>query len=407
MKRYVMIQSKRLLRYLPGALAVMAVLVFGLLAAFSAMTDMTQNSENQKKVGIAVVGAGDDPLVELAMSAMTALDSSQYTLDVSLMSVEEAQAALRDRTISAYVEAPEDFVQTAMNGRITTLRFVTRAGATGLITVFRDEVTTMISDMVLASQKGVYGFNHALVDVGGYSSSEREEHMNAMNMKLIGCILTRDGVVALSELGIGDGLRMEDYLLCGLLVLLMMLSTLPFAPLHVRSDHSLSRMLAAKGHSAVWQTCCDLACWFVWLSAILLVLLTAALTVVRWLYGETVLPLSMTDMGGLLPVLALTASMSFMLYAATSDLVSGVLLQFFVTAAMCFVSGCMYPVFFFPETIQRITAFLPTGAMRTLLAGCTSNTLDTAALLTVLAYTVIFAVVGVLLRVRHVKWGRV
>jgi len=407
MKAYIQIQTKRILRYLPGALAVMAVLVIGLLTAFFAIGNMTESGESQQKVSVAIVGAGDDPIVELAMSAMTALDSSQYTLDVSLMEKEDAMAALNNRTLSAYIEAPDGFLDKAMNGHITSLRFVTRAGATGLITVFRDEVTTVISDMVIAAQKGVYGMNHALKDLGNYTAADRSVHMTNVNFKLIDCILTRDGVVELDELGIGDGLPMGDYLLCGLFVLLMMLSVLPFAPLHIRRDHSLARMLAAKGRSAVMQAGCDLLCWFVWLSLSLLTLIAVSLTAVEAISGQALVPLSFADLLYVIPVMMLVSSLSFMLYAVSSDLVSGVLLQFFVTLALCFVSGCMYPVFFFPGAVQQAVAFLPTGAARTLLSCCVTDSLDVTALILVLVYTAAFAALGILLRVRHVKWGRV
>ncbi len=407
MKTYIQVQTKRILRYLPGALAVMAILIVGLLTAFFAMNDMAENGEHQQKVSVGIVGAGDDPLVELAMSAMTALDSSQYTLDVSLMEEEDAMAALNNRTLSAYIEAPEGFVDNAMNGHITSLRFVTRAGATGLITVFRDEVTTVISDMVIAAQKGVYGLNNALKELGNYTVGDRNVHMTNVNLKLIDCILTRDGVVELTELGIGDGLQMGDYLLCGLFVLLMMLSVLPFAPLFIRRDHSLARMLAAKGRSATMQAGCDLLCWFVWLSLSLLLLIAVSLAAVEAVSGQSLVPLSFANLAAVLPVLMLVSSFSFMLYAVSTDLVSGVLLQFFTTLALCFVSGCMYPVFFFPETVQKAVAFLPTGAARTVLSYCVTGNLDMSALTVVFGYTAVFAVVGILLRVRYVKWGRV
>jgi len=82
--------------------------------------------------------------------------------------------------------------------------------------------------------------------------------------------------------------------------------------------------------------------------------------------------------------------MSFCLYQLTAQLLSGVLLQFFVTVAMCFLCGCMYPVFFFPEGLQKLGAWLPAGLARSLLAGCVTGDFPISLWLTSLGYCLVF-----------------
>jgi ABC-type uncharacterized transport system permease subunit len=121
-------------------------------------------------------------------------------------------------------------------------------------------------------------------------------------------------------------------------------------------------MLTARGLGSTRQL---LGQYFAFLLGLLTILgvLTGALLLVP---EPPVEPLALFV--NLLPVTVMLSAMSFLLYTLASDLIGGVLLQFFVTAAMCFVSGCMYPVYFFPAPVQKMAAYLPTGIARSQLA---------------------------------------
>jgi len=86
------------------------------------------------------------------------------------------------------------------------------------------------------------------------------------------------------------------------------------------------------------------------------------------------------------------------MYELASDLVSGVLLQFFGTLALCFICGCLYPITFFPDSVQKIAAFLPVGLARMQLADCIllKHTLQTT--LALLGYGCLFALCAALVR---------
>ena len=105
----------------------------------------------------------------------------------------------------------------------------------------------------------------------------------------------------------------------------------------------------------------------------------------------------------ILPVLLLAAAFSFMLYALSRDLIGGVMLQFFVTVILCFVSGCLYPVYFFPVRVQQIAQWLPTGIARAQLASCITYSAPAQTLPMLLGYSAVFIAVGVWARVRHIR----
>ena len=107
-------------------------------------------------------------------------------------------------------------------------------------------------------------------------------------------------------------------------------------------------------------------------------------------------------------IVTILRNVVFMRFKNTTFLkVSFVLLQFFLSTALCFVSGCMYPVYFFPVSVQRVAAWLPAGLARSQLASCITGENDVQTLLLLLAYALVFSIVGISARVRAVKEARV
>ncbi len=398
---YCYLQLKRLARFLPGALCVVLVLLIGLLTALTVTVRTDAAAEENQKVRIALVGTADDNMIQMGLAAMRSFDSTQFSMELVEMTEPEARTALQRGKIGAYLVMPDGFMDEAMNGNILPIKFVSTTGAAGMVTIFKEEVSRVIASLLLESQQGVYGMQQAMRD---NEIGDRGKHMTDLAMTYVEYVLVRDKVYQVNSLGISDALSLADYLVCGLAVLLLHLACLPFAPLMIRRDLSLCRMLSAKGKPAFAQSLCDLGVY----------LLGIVVLVALFVFGGTAIAGdTLGDLNGgdillrSLPVLVMVCAFSFMLYALTADLISGVLLQFFLSAALCFISGCMYPVHFFPISVQRIAAWLPAGLARSQLAGCITGGHNTQTALLLLAYALVFSAVGTAARVRAVKEARV
>lgn len=395
MEKYVYLQGKRLLRYLAGALCVVTLLVIGLWVAFSVLVQQASNAEENKPVAVAMVGTADDAMLQMGLAAMKSFDATRFSMKLVEMNEEEARAALADGRVGAYVVFPEGFLEEAMMGNILPLKFVSTTGAAGMVSVLKDEVGAVISTLLLESQKAVYGMHMAMLDE---NVDGRGEKMTELAIMYVEYVMVRDRVYQISSLGIADELTLEDYLLCGLAVVLLHLAGLPFAPLMIRKDLSLCRMLAARGKSAIGQAFCDLGIYLAGMLALVAVLLVGASFIAE-------LPKDLFWV--CLPVVLLVCSFSFMLYALSGDLIGGVLLQFFAAAGMCFISGCMYPVHFFPVSVQKLAAWLPAALARSMLGGCITGQQDGRVCGLLLAWCGLFVAVGIVARVRAVKEARV
>ncbi|MBQ8769080.1 MAG: ABC transporter permease [Oscillospiraceae bacterium] len=387
MGKYLYLQLKRLLRILLPVMLVAAIL-FGCLAlAYQAVVSMTDDTQEQAKIKMGVVGTAGDTFLEMGMLALKTMDSSRFAIDFVQMEEPEAEEAMRKGDIAAFAVIPEGFIDAAMYGEIMPVKYVSTAGAVGLTTLLKDEITKMVEDIVIQTQKGIFGTGDAMRNEGLSSGSAE----NDLTFKYFDFIFSRSKMYAVSELGNGSAMGLEEYLLSGFCVVLLMLVCLVFAPTMVRRDMSLARVLSANRRPVIAQALCDFAVYMIGLLGVIAVLMIFAVWT-GWV------DLTVGVFIQWIPVVIAIGGMSFLLYELTTNLISGVLLQFFISLALCFVSGCFYPVTFFPDSVQTLAAYLPTGIARTQLAESFSGVIHISGVLALLGYGGIFLGAAVLIR---------
>ncbi|MBQ7817679.1 MAG: ABC transporter permease [Oscillospiraceae bacterium] len=395
MGKYLYLQLKRLLRILLPALVVAAIL-FGCLAlAYQAVVSLTDDTQEQAKIKMGVVGTAGDTFLEMGMLALKTMDSSRFAIDFVQMNEPEAEDAMRRGEIAAFAVIPEGFIAAAMYGEIMPVKYVSTAGAVGLTTLLKDEITKMVEDIVIQTQKGIFGTGDAMREEG-LSGGAAE---NELTFKYFDFIFARSKMYAVSQLGGGADIGLEEYLLSGFCVVLLMLICLVFAPVMVRRDMSLSRVLSAGNRSVIGQVICDFAVYLIGILCIIAVLMGIAVWI-GWI------ELSAGVLLQWIPIVIAMGALSFLLYELTTNLISGVLLQFFALLALCFVSGCFYPVTFFPDSVQTLAAYLPTGIARTQLAESFAGVMHISGMLALLGYGILFFGAAVLIRKAKVAFVR-
>ncbi len=387
MGKYFVLQLKRLLRLLLPVLLVAAILFGCLGAVYHGILALDAENNQQTKFQVALVGTAGNTYVELGLAMLGSFDSTRFSVEFVQMDEPEAKKAMLQGKLSAYMVIPEGFIDAAQQGNFLPVRFVSTVGATGLVSILKDEMTKIVETILVETQKGTYGAGNA-AEAGGANG---DSVIYNISLKYVEFVLARSKLYRVQESGIFDGLGLGGYLVSGLGVVLLLLICLSFAPMMIRRDHALSRMLCARRNPAEIQLLLDFAVYMTGLLAIggvVLLLLTLSpssgislLTVVKGL-----------------PVLLALGAMSMLLYELVSDLVSGVLVQFFVSLALCFVSGCMYPIAFFPETLQKLSAFLPTGLARMQLADCLRGGYSPRTTVMLLAFAVLFLGIAMIIR---------
>ncbi len=395
MKQYCILQLKRAARFLPWGLCV-ALVLFGCMSlVFQTMTD-TQTESNGSKIRIGIVGTAQDTYLQWGLAAMQ-FDSTAMSLSLVPMEEADAQDALKQGSIAAYIVFPENFVDDALMGDVGQLQLVCTVGATGLVSIVKEEITVLVENILISCQNGSYGAGDAVVD--HLEGESYYDHVNGLALEYADFLFARSRMYRVENLT-QDSVPFDIYMLGGLSVLLLMLCCLPFAPLYITIDLSLSRVLQARGVRSARQILAEFAAYL----ASLTVLLAAMALVLR---QSRLLPAETSGFAlfaAALPVLFMAASLSYCLYTLSDHLIGGVLLTFFVVLVLGYAGGLMYPIQVFPAAMQRLATLLPTGIARQSLTACFQGSPPTGLLPLLLYGTAFLAIAAV---ARSYKAGKI
>ena len=393
MKRYFISQLKRGIRFVPGLVIVAAILFACLGIVFSAIAQANEE-ESTSRFQIGMVGTVGDTYLELGLAALQMMDATRFSMELLPMEEDAAAAALAKGDIVAYVVIPEGFMSAAMSGHLIPIEFVSASDAADFTTFIKREFTAMVEDIVLSSQYGSYGVGNALVDAG--HRAQANKHVNDISVEYVKYVLARGKVYEVSSLGISSELSMESYILCGLSILFFLMCGLPFAPYLIKKDLSLEKVLWIRRCTPGRQVLCE------WLVYFLFLMIPASFLLVVLSETQTIAPNAVLTA---LPAFFALSAMSYFLFRLSRDLVSGVLLPFFVSICLAFVSGCIYPVYFFPIALQKLSVYLPTGLARMQISACITGKALPETGIPLILYGIGFLLLSILLRRKKLQGG--
>lgn len=346
---YLMAQYKRIGKLFPAALAVTAALVCCLVLLYTALIRADAGQEKKQMVEIGLVGSTEGSYLGFGIQALQRLDSSRFAITFLEMESEEAaEKALERRELSAYVLIPDGFAEDLVKGVNTPVTYVTSAGAVGIDSMVMSELVETISVLITESQNAVYSTQRILREQGRQDSYRDAEER--LCLRLLDLILGRETIYDLELTGVSGGLSMAEYETCGIAILFLLLWGIAATPFMAGRDAAVSRLLYVKGLSAGGQVLAEYVSWFV-LSEVCFLGVTApfASRIGGWILG-------------MVPVVVVFAAMQLCIYEWVSDLVTGTLIQFLAAAGLGYLSGCFYPIAFFPAEIRALAPYLPTGA---------------------------------------------
>jgi len=400
MKNYLFLQFKRVFKFMPFVVIVTLCLILCLSIFLSGIVGYFRDEDNKQPLTIGVVGDLDNDYMKIGMGAMNSLGNThikfvEYT-------PEEAERAMVTGTIYAYVIFPEDFIDKALHGEIDPVRFITTTGSDDITTLIKNEIAHLITDMVISSEKGTYGLEEAM-----YENDLRKEAYNstlAISASYATRVFNRNNIYDVNELGISHGLTLTDYFICGVTILLLFMMGLPYAIIHIKKDYALNRLLLSRGHSCHKQLTCEYLSHFCTMLTLTLFIFSFFL-----IAGNTpgVLGAVFSDfvtvemLLRLFPIILMLSAFNILAFELANNIVSGMLIHFFSCLCMCYVAGCIYPIYAFPKVIQTLSAFLPTGLAIEWLSDNFTGNFSYMALIGIMAYFLLFF--GIALFVRKQK----
>lgn len=408
-KQYFLTQLKRVIKALPGICLLTVVLTVSLLVLLKAMFFIEEAKEEKQVVQIGIVGDLSDSYLGMGISVIKNMDGVKSMANIDTMTQEEAFEKFATGEISAFLLVPDGFVDSILSGENKQITYITSKETKGLGGILVNELVNSISQMVTMTQSSVYAMQMYLVE-----NEERDvisQATRGMNEVFIGAVLNRMGIYEIQLLGVSNRISTTGHLFTGILLLLMMLWGIHSVGLMVREEHSLLRILHVKGLKAGKQVLAEVTAYSI-LQGVSLFCVFGCVILLKHLLSFSIREWDILEAANkfgfvlsLIPVVWMMSTMQAFLYDMVTNIVNGVLLQFVVTVSMAYISGCIYPLSFFPQVVQRMAAYSPAGvALRYMQRGMTSQSVWKELLLLVL-YGMVFMGLQIIRRRSRITRG--
>lgn len=401
MTNYLILQFKRLFKLFPLFLLISTIFFASLTTVYLAFVNMNKEEDYSTKIKIAIAGEPDDKYVDMGLAAIKSMDSSRFALELVRLSEQEAEKQLQEGLISAYAVFPEGFIDNALSGQIDSIRFVTTSSSTNLVSMFKDEITIVITEIMTQSQSASYGAYDALMESGNKKLANKV--LNKISVEYVGLILDRSNVYDVKKLDVEPGIQLPEYLFCSFTVLYVCVMILPFAHLYIKKDNSINGLLHSHGILPVKQILSEYIAFFTIILLVFLIIMAFLSGTITLLKNAKIkdiefsIPLVQIAKY-IFPIILVVSSFGFMIYELSSNIISGILTYFFTIVFLCYTSGCIYPIYMLPKTLQTLAQILPFGIARSFLTNGSNHLFSFTELLTLILYSCVFITVSVFIR---------
>lgn len=348
---YLQLELKRAFKSIPYFLAgaIVLVLLAGAIA-FSA-SKVLYGSKALGKIQVGIIMPEDDKLAEMAVSMVSSLDSVGSLCEFIYVPQEEGRSLLNKGEIFALIEIPQGVLQGIMNGSNIpiTITFLERAGLEA--SVFK-ELTEAGMSILGTSQAGIYSADEYF-QIHGMTSMipQVEKDLNAIFMKYA---LSRSAYFKTEPVSASGDVSVPVFYGISASVLVLLLLGIPAAPIVTpygkAMEQKLSMIGIGRGKRTVARTL-----------ALSVPLLLASALPFFWCLYKGYFSIGVGSILMWLLICLASAGWILLLYELCAGTISGILLLFFSTAVMLFISGGIIPSVFLPEFVTGISGFMPSS----------------------------------------------
>ncbi len=409
-KDYLLIQYKRILKLLPGIIAMILVVAAILSAAGYALIYSESYNMEQQRYKLGVVGDTSDEMISLGVHMISTMDESRYMIElVEYEDEEAAKTAMRQAKISAYIVITDEFSD-ALNAMTNDakLNYYATSGQKGISNVMMDEIAAIATNIIVYSETGICTLRE-LMKEEGFEKSVRSEKVNDLFMIYISALMLRTNVAEITELGLADGLSTPAYYFIGILLFFMLLLSFCAISFFLGQKDARIKFMSSKGITAPIQVLGEYIPFLtINVICVLIILLLMAIGIHTGSVDLAALDVEfLEDLPqvalNLLPVCIMFSALGFMIFEILIGVINKILVAFMLYIGMGYVSGYFYPKTFFPEIVQKIGELIPSGVAFNYMSSIATkeDTLNTFLVMT--AYTIAFLAVACVVRQQKAK----
>lgn len=395
--KYFVTLLKRIRNLFPIIFCITALLAVTLAYVGSTVLDSLSNSEERQKVRIGVVGNVEGTYMDIGFSAIKHLDTSRFSVDLVETDEKDARKQILDGQMIGYVKIPDTLIYDMSCGNKCEIEFFTKNNASGFGSTVITEIAKTDSQLILKTQGAIFAAGDIARENGIKNNGS---FMDELSIKYITLVLGRSDFADVEILGISDKLSLSEYYVCGAIVLFMLLWGISCCELLFKDDATMHKLLCKNNINPLRQFLCEYGVY--------LIATTAMLALVFIIGAEPLAKNGITESVGMyeavryltvcIPAIMLFTSFQMLVYECISSRVAVITFQVVFAIIFGYLSGCFYPEYFFPETMQKIMNVLPVGVGFSYFKEAMNTGVSSVTALLTLGYCIAFSAFTVMAR---------
>lgn len=361
------------------------IMILGICAIF--VFTIAIQSRGEKRIGVGVVGNIENKYMKLGVEMLNNMDASRFSVKFESMDEENAKKALREGRIVGYFKIDKDFIEGLENGENRPVIYVSSSG--GLMNELSKEVASVFSVLIVNSERVIYAVDEYLSE--HKNVYDRETANTELNMSLLKNVFTRGKIYNIETKALTGEVSVKDNYICAMIIILTALSGVGLGSLLSGKKDTLQEVLKSRGLSYISSIICELITVTLYILILIIFGFGIFLLAINFLQDESFIsPDYFEFFCNIFAVSIMFASMHLFIYELIYQRVTAVLTEIILGISLCYIGGCIYPLSFFPDIIQKISVFLPSTAGKNILISGLGYRLDLFSLAVVFLYTVLF-----------------
>ena len=340
---------------------------------------------------LAVVMNDKSDLANTITEGITNMDGISSSVHFTFTDESNAMSLLNAGDVIATMIVPENTVKSIMNGDNIPIQIIFPENS-GFEAIIIKEITDAAATMLSSSQAGIY----CIYDF--YNSHDAMEYkkdaINRMNLKYINMVATGVNTFDTTNVSSTGSIPLMTYYISGALVLFSLLLGMNCYSFLSKMPPDTAKRLTLSGCPVISQS---LSC-YISIVAVMMATVAIIATPSAFIMNQFGITMEFNGILALLLILPifimLAAAFIFFISQLTTQNMGRIMITFFVSLVMCFISGCFIPSVMLPDTIQFISRLLPTEYMMKLSGSLLSGSFDFIALFMCFVYTVLLIIAG-------------
>ena len=396
-KTLLQLNIKRAFRALPqlifGATAliflVSAVAFCGNKFLYGAMSEIAFS----QKYPVAIIMEDDSYLATKVSDTLLDMKEVNTHLDIQFTTKDEAITKLENGEILAAVHIPKDTANNIINGTNTPMNIIFPEDS-GFEAIIIKELSECVTTMLSSAQAGIYSIYDFYDDMN--ANDEIDGALLRMNLKYIQIAATGNNMFEKTVVTATGSIPIMTYYICGALVLFSLLFGINCYNCRLNLSVYNSKRLSLSNTPVIYQGLSSfIAIALSQLTTIAIVSIPAVFIIQMFnlhLDGAAIVGLIFT-----IPVFILISSaFVYFISSITDHIIGQIMITFFATISMCFISGCFIPTIMLPDILQTISKFLPTHYMIIFSSSFLSGSFDIPSLMVCICFIILIFTAGLI-----------